>query len=781
MTKNIHKFGGSSLSSAQRYKSVAGIILEHTQPGDCVVVSAAGKTTDTLVKLWQSYQQQDTHVIADILLQLNNHQIDLIEQLLQANTKRNALKILNEELSTITLLAQTGQLQEAQLLAHGELWSARVLAAYLQELNAHACVHDARALFTLNDGQLLHEQNTQQCANLIAHNKINVVTGFIAANTAGDTVTLGRNGSDYSATLLANYCHAKQVCIWTDTQGVFSTDPRKVSKAIKYAKVCRGQANLLARLGNPVLHAKTLSPLKNTDIKLSVRSSFDVQASSTDIVKEGSAKQKRFITTLQNIDLLIVENLSEGDIAHVSQLIQHSLHHFSQNGETYLVVPAISTHQVISYFEGRANINESSLHGCAVIAPEQDISKLHLLAINLLNAHAIEPRFAHQDSGYILLLTDQVIDSDILSILHDKLINKGQEIALIVAGLGNVGEVFIEQLSTQVERLSDDFSIKLVGLVRSQKMLFNPNGIGVSQWKTQFQLEASDYQNQTLLNAIDELDYEHKVIVDITASEKFSRLYPDFVEMDCHLISANKYAGTAPTNWYKALRTSISERNLHWRYNTSVGAGLPINFALADLQNSGDKITRIEGVFSGTLSWLCSKYDGSIIFSDLVLEAQKMGFTEPDPREDLSGRDMQRKLLILARELGVELNLEDISLSALMPDELAQGSWDDFLSKKSQLDSFIQEHAKRAKAQNSVLRYTGLLEIAENEVIAKVGIAYVLQSDVLASLTPGDNIFVINSKWYSDNALVIQGPGAGKEVTAAGVHSDLYWLVYNLR
>ena len=781
MTNNIHKFGGSSLSSAERYKSVAKIILGQAQPGDCVVVSAAGKTTDTLVKLWQSYQQHDTQALADIVLQLNNHQSDLITQLLQGDLKRSALTTLNEELSLVAKLASTEQLQEAALLAYGELWSARLLAAYLQQLNVAACMQDARGLFTLSDGQLLHSQNTQQCSELISQHKINVVTGFIAANTQGDTVTLGRNGSDYSATLLASYCNAKQVYIWTDTQGIFSTDPRKVNKAIKYAKVCRAQANLLARLGNPVLHAKTLSPLKNTDIKLAVRSSFDVQASSTNVVKEGCVKQKRFITTLENIDLLSVEGLVEGEVTQVSQLIQHSLHHFSSAGETYLIVPAVATHQVVSYFAGRANISESNLHGCALVAPEQDINLLSTQARELLNLHNIEPRFVHQDSGYVLLLTDQLIDSDVLNVLHDKLITKGQEIALIVAGLGNVGDVFVSQLSAQLARLSTDFNIKLVGLARSQKLLFNPSGINVQHWKNQWQLEAVDYSSQDLLTAIGQLDYEHKVVIDITASEQFSQLYPDFVALDCHLISANKYAGTAPTPWYKALQHNIAQRNLYWRYNASVGAGLPINFALADLQNSGDKITRIEGVFSGTLSWLCSMYNGATAFSELLLEAQQMGFTEPDPREDLSGRDMQRKLLILARELGVELDLNDIALAPLMPDELALGSWDDFLANKHKLDTFIEEHARNAKLQNAVLRYTGLLSIEPDSVTAKVGLAYVTPNDALANLTPGDNIFVINSQWYSNNALIIQGPGAGKEVTAAGVHSDLYWLIKNLK
>ena len=782
MTINVHKFGGSSLSSASRYQNVKNIIIAHVQAGDCVVVSAAGKTTDTLVKLWESYKIQDAQAVTDILLQLSNHQTHLIEQLLNGELRHHILKCLEDELSVLALQASTEQLQQAALLAHGELWSARLLASYLQQNNVAACSQDARKLFTLNNGSLLNEQNKKQCSELIAHNKVNIVTGFIAANVQGNTVTLGRNGSDYSATLLAHYCDAKQVCIWTDTPGIFSADPRKVKRSVKYEKVCREQANLLARLGNPVLHAKTLSPLKNTNINLIVRSSYDVQATPTEVVKEKTIKAKRFITTLENVDLLTVEDLVEGDISYVSQLIQHSLHHFNQGEKTYLIVPSADTHQVISHFCARANIHESNLHGCAVVAANNDINGLNLKTITLLGTHGVAPSFTHQADDYTLLLTDQRLDSDILSALHNELINEEQKIALVVAGIGNVGEEFIEGLSAQFERVFSDFSIKLVGLVRSKEMLFNADGINVSQWKNQWPQDAHQYTSSDLLNAMSQLTYDHKIVIDITASESFSLLYTDFVRLNCHLISANKFAGTAPTPWYKQLRKSMAERHLFWRYNASVGAGLPINFALTDLQHSGHKITQIEGVFSGTLSWLCSMYDGSKPFSDLVLEAQDMGFTEPDPREDLSGRDMQRKLLILARELGIELELADIALSPLMPEILSQGDWPSFIKNKAQLDVFIQTHAKKANQQNKVLRYTGSLAItADNKVTAKVGLVYVAQETALANLTPGDNIFVINSQFYTSNALVIQGPGAGKEVTAAGIHSDLYWLLQKLK
>ncbi|MBD1583847.1 bifunctional aspartate kinase/homoserine dehydrogenase II [Pseudoalteromonas sp. S16_S37] len=782
MTKVVHKFGGSSLSSAERYQAVAQIVLSHCQAGDCVVVSAAGKTTNTLVKLWESYLQDDSQGFSDILLQVENHQAELIRALFELHQQQTLLAQLGEELQLITSNAKQRTLHEATLLAHGELWSARLLACYLSQLGFAAEYIDARNLFTLHHGQLLHQQNRQACIEQLKGDLLYVVTGFIASDVEKNTVTLGRNGSDYSATLLASYIDADAVSIWTDTQGVFSTDPRKVANAIKYPKVCRAQAHLLARLGNPVLHAKTLSPLKHSKIKLQVRSSFDVEAPPTEIVKEGYSKAKRFITTFEDLDLVRVDAIAPGEVGQLSQMIQHSIHHFNAQGETYILVPAQSTHRVLKALSGRANIVESALQGFAVVAPSANIAQLQAQAAQLLHEQNIVVRFNHQDNEYALFLTDQAIDSDVLAILHDKLVNKGRELAVVIAGLGNVGEVFVNQCQPQVAHLQQQFDVKVVALLRSKKMLFAANGISLSAWQQQWQNEAVTYNNDDLIERIGELDYEHKVVIDITASEEFSKLYPQLIKQDCHLISANKYAGTAENTWYQQLREQLNERNLHWRYNTSVGAGLPINFALADLQHSGDKVTQIEGVFSGTLSWLCSSFDGSKPFSSLVLEAKNMGYTEPDPREDLSGRDMQRKLLILARDIGLTLDLADIELEPLMPDNLAHGSWDEFLACKEELDSFYGHLYQQAKAQDKVLRYTGSLQVsASGKATAKVGIAYVDKSSAIANLTPGDNIFVIKSVWYEHNPLVLQGPGAGKEVTAAGVHSDLYWLVQRLK
>ncbi|MCG7569772.1 bifunctional aspartate kinase/homoserine dehydrogenase II [Pseudoalteromonas sp. CNC9-20] len=780
MTQVVHKFGGSSLSNAARYHAVANIIIGNSQLGDVVVVSAAGKTTDTLVKLWQAYQQHDSHGYHDVLQLLRTHQHELIDELLAAHQAHALQSQLNSELQRIAEQLQTNTLDEASLLAHGELWSARLLATYLQQLGYAAQDLDARQLLCVHQGQLLHLDNEKLCERHIARDKINVVTGFIAADSNQQTVTLGRNGSDYSATLLARYVNAKQVCIWTDTQGVFSTDPRKVADALKYQKICRGQANRLAQLGNPVLHAKTLSPLQGSAIKLSVRSSYDSGASGTEIVREGYCKHKRFLTTIEGVDLYRVSSLKVDELATLSQLIQHTIGHFQQQGVDFLIVPSAHSTLISRELGERGQLVESNLNGCALVSPNQYTQQGYQEMLACLEQLNLTIRFSHCDQDYALVLTDQIIDADSLGKVHRTLIGAHQQIAVIVAGLGNVGSVFLQQFTQQLARLEQHFEVKLVGLLRSRSMLFDPCGLDPQNWQGQWLEQAVPYQSEQLCERLNELDYEHKVVIDITASESFSGLYPDFVRANCHLISANKYAGTAPHSWYQSLRNELAERNLKWRYNTSVGAGLPINFALADLQRSGDEITRIQGVFSGTLSWLCSHYDGSQAFSELLFAAQKLGFTEPDPREDLSGRDVQRKLLILARELGLQLDIDDIELSPLMPESLAQGSWQDFLDNIALLDDFVGTHAQQAQKEQKVLRYNADLRIVDGKVKAQVGLVAVAQSNPLAGLSPGDNIFVINSRWYAQNALVIQGPGAGKEVTAAGVHSDLYWLIESL-
>ena len=355
-----------------------------------------------------------------------------------------------------------------------------------------------------------------------------------------------------------------------------------------------------------------------------------------------------------------------------------------------------------------------------------------------------------------------------------------RHIGLVVAGLGNIGKRFLELLPSQLNRASELENLHLVGLVTSQKALINNDGIDANEAITQFNQYAQAYDNEQLLAWLANHPYDELVVVDITPSQSFSDLYLSFFEQGIHVIGANKWAASSSAKSYHALINAAEKSQSIWLGNTTVGAGLPINYAIKDLLDSGDKITEISGIFSGTLSWLFETYTGEQSFSGLVLEALNQGLTEPDPREDLSGRDVQRKLLILARTAGFELSLEDISCQNLVPEELANVSKDQFLSRVSELDDFFQSRFQQAKDEQACIRYIARLTVGDEGIKASVGIEVIAHDDAFANISPGDNIFKVHSQWYGENPLVIRGPGAGRDVTAGGLHSDLVHICKQL-
>lgn len=781
----VFKFGGSSLANSERYRAVAQIIASHLGSEGYVVVSAAGKTTDTLLNWFAAVQAGQQIKASEIRHSLFALQAGLIQGLLPESEQAPLLALLQEELTTAASLLQAEHAScPAAVQGLGELWSARLLAAFIASTGSEAHCIDARALFCVRDGALLAEHSLAALAEVRARTGIKVVTGFIARDEQGHTVTLGRNGSDYSAALLASIVGAQQVTIWTDTQGLYSADPRIVRGAIKYNKVCRNQSEVLAKLGNPVLHVKTLKPLLNTDIELVIRSSYEPYAGFTRVVPQGEAKQKRFITVLsQHVGLqLSAENLPF--ISQLETVLQQPIVRLPSQPQRFFVpqsalaqVQNVAAQQQVALTELYAN--------CALTALVCESGAARVLANKALAVVRSNSELLCHDQAddYLLFVSQERLTEPALQQLHEQCVRLRNALAVIVAGVGNVGETFLNQLVNQQQALNQAYPVALVGVVNSKKQVFDATGLVIADWQNTFAHAAVDYQEAELLDAIAALDFEHKVVVDITPSAYFAQLYPQFVARGCHLISANKQAGTADFHWYQQLQQQLAHKQLHWRYNTTVGAGLPVNYALTDLQRSGDRIERIEGVFSGTLSWLGVHYTGAQAFSELVLQAKALGYTEPDARDDLSGKDVQRKLLILARELGLSLDLDDIELTPLMPAQLAQGDWASFIGQREQLDQYLAELSASAQQANGVIRYVAELDLTaadgnagEGRIVARVAPKIVSKDSALAAMKAGDNIFQIQSHWYHDNPLVIQGPGAGREVTACGIHSDLYWL-----
>lgn len=783
---HVHKFGGSSLATAQCIERVVDIIRRNCQLNDLIVVSANGDTTDALFSIYQQAIECDGTLILSIE-QLRSTQTELIKTLLNSSSAARLIDELAIDIRQLTFwLTSEPSMYRNELLAFGELWSARLLSAVLSEHVCPSYYLDARDFLVINnekdcivDTSLSIKQFNEQ----VKSDRLAIITGYITKNTIGETCTLGRNGSDYSATIMASLSGALNVTLWTDVDGIYSADPRVVPLARKLHRLPNGVAKELGRLGNPVLHAKTLQPLTNHSTHLHVASSFDSQTTGTEIGKFGQiAKQELSVTYLN--DLMLVQSTfligASGEFANnefsaiccdqqkgfiVIHQEQHKAleqwleSHDAKVSFTPVSILATVGHRVVHHGDVKARFIRALKHSQA----------LHI--VNSDNGHSLIAVFTQPCTG------------ELLNNIHHAMTKDARNIGVVVVGIGNIGEKFLKLLPAQLNRVPALENVHLVGLVSSKKALFNTDGLDVNQAMNLYHQEAKPYDNQLLMTWLKNHPYDELVVVDITPSEPFSLLYGEFFKEGIHVIGANKWAASSDINNYQHLLSTAKQHKSLWLGNTTVGAGLPINFSIADLLNSGDEIHEISGIFSGTLSWLFENYDGSVNFSTLLLDALSQGITEPDPREDLSGRDVQRKLLILARAAGFELSLEDITCHNLVPESLQGLSTAEFLTQASQLDGVFSTHLQLALTQGGCIRYVARFRV-QNEVgnnlncqnkgfSAQVGLEILSRSDAFASLTPGDNIFQIKSGWYQKNPLIIRGPGAGREVTAGGLHSDL--------
>jgi aspartokinase/homoserine dehydrogenase 2 len=781
---HVHKFGGSSLATTQCIERVVDIIRQNCQLDDLVVVSANGNTTDDLFNIYELAVENGQDLLVAIEA-LKQSQSVLISELLNKSSAAVLIDILSDDIEQLTVWLTDQPCQyHADMLAYGELWSARLLSAVLSEQVCPSYSIDARDFLVINndkDCAVDNQSSSKQFQQNLQKGKLAVITGYITKNAQGKTCTLGRNGSDYSATIIASLSGALNVTLWTDVDGIYSADPRVVPLARKLHRLPNGVAKELGRLGNPVLHAKTLQPLTNHSTHLHVASSFDPEISGTEIGKFGQiAKQELSVTSLN--DLLLVQSTSL-----TGSLGEQANHEFSaiccDVKQGFIVI-----HQAQQKFVSQWLASHDT---------EVSFTPVSILAIvghSVVNQGNIQARFKralkHSQVLYvvnslsehsIIAVLQQSCTGELLNNVHHDMTKDARHIGVVVAGLGNIGQRFLELLPRQLNRIPALENVHLVGLVASNKALLNTDGIDVARAIKLYERDAKPYDNALLMSWLTNHPYDELIVVDITPSEHFSHLYGDFFKEGIHVIGANKWAASSSTKQYNTLVTTAAENKSLWLGNTTVGAGLPINFAINDLLNSGDQIIEISGIFSGTLSWLFETYDGSVPFSRLLLDALSQGITEPDPREDLSGRDVQRKLLILARMAGFELSLEDIECQNLVPQALQDLSIKDFLAQADQLDTYFAEQLAQASAKQSCIRYIAKFAINEQgKSTAKVYLAVLPNNNAFARLTPCDNIFLIKSLWYQDNPLIIQGPGAGRDVTTGGLHSDLVSICQQL-
>ncbi|AUG98985.1 bifunctional aspartate kinase/homoserine dehydrogenase II [Prodigiosinella confusarubida] len=792
--RQLHKFGGSSLADVKCYQRVAGIMAEYSRPGDLMVVSAAGSTTNQLIS-WLKFSQVDRISAHQIQQVLRRYQSDLITGLLPAESADLLTAEFIHDLERLAALLD-GKITDAvyaEVVGHGEIWSARLMSAVLNQKEMSASWLDARQFLRAERAaqpQVDEGQSWPLLQQLLAQHADQrlVVTGFICRNKAEETVLLGRNGSDYSATQIGALAGVERVTIWSDVAGVYSADPRKVKDACLLPLLRLDEASELARLAAPVLHTRTLQPVSGSDIDLQLRCSYQPEQGSTRIERVlASGTGAKIVTSHDDVCLIEVKIPEEHDFQRVQKDVEQLLK------RAQIKPLATGVHQDRSLLQlcYTSEVVESAWQTLEQAALPVQLGLREGLALvamvgagvgkNPLHSHRFYQQLKDQPIEFIWQAEDDISLVAVLRVgptehvvrgLHHSLFRAEKRIGLVLFGKGNIGSRWLELFSREQSLISarTGFEFILAGVVDSTRSLLNYDGLDASRVLAFFDEDAKEHDGEDLFLWMRAHPYDDLVVLDVTASPAVADLYLDFASYGFHVISANKLAGASGGDNYRQIRDAFAKTGRYWLYNATVGAGLPVNYAVRDLRESGDSILAISGIFSGTLSWLFLQFDGTVPFTELVDQAWQQGLTEPDPRVDLSGQDVMRKLVILAREAGYEIEPTQVRVESLVPAGCENGSVDQFFEDGESLNQQMEQRLEAANEMGLVLRYVARFDAHGK---ARVGVEAVRPDHPLAALLPCDNVFAIESRWYRDNPLVIRGPGAGRDVTAGAIQSDL--------
>jgi aspartokinase/homoserine dehydrogenase 1 len=810
----IHKFGGSSLADADCFRRVAGILLAYDDSRMGVVVSAMGGMTDALINLALTAEQDDAsygaalHAIGDRYSETANALLsgDALVGVLDAWGSDSADVI--DVLKAIALVKSAPQRSRDVVAGYGEIWSARLLAAYLgQEAPAKGGQWlDARSVVTVRDAELgptvLWDESQTKMDKVLAENfqGILVITGFIAADEAGLQTTLGRNGSDHSAAIFAALTKADELTIWTDVDGVMSADPNRVPEAQVIDRLTYNEAMELAYFGAKVIHPQTLGPAVDNNIPVTIRSSLDptlpgsrIEAGSvpSDNIKGITAIGGMALVNLEGSGMIGVPGTADRLFASlktagvsVTLISQASSEH-----SICIAVPqnlAERARQVVSdtfaeeLENGQIQSVDITENQSIVAVVGDDMAGTPGIAAKFFGTLAragVNIRAIAQGSSErnISAVVDSEEATKALRAAHSGFYLSAKTISIGLIGPGTVGAALLRQIEKQSDNLKAKFNLDLRvrAISRSQKMLMADRRIDLSDWEGGFESESVDADLDEFVDHLKPDHLPHAVIIDCTASDHISSNYADWLARGIHVITPNKKAFSNSFVDYKALQAAADHGSSHYFYETTVGAALPVISTLCDLIQTGDEVRSIRGIFSGTLAYLFNVYDGTTPFSEIVREAKESGYTEPDPRDDLSGMDVARKLTILARELGQETEIGDFPVQNLVPEALRDCSIEEFLEALPDYDDAMDALYQEAAAENKQLRYVAMLDAEGN---ASVGLQAVDETHAFCNINLTDNIVQFETERYSANPLVIQGPGAGPEVTAAGVFADLLRL-----
>lgn len=815
---HILKFGGSSLSNPDRIKNVVGIINKSltgsSQP--VVVVSALGGITDQLVKLCELIPTDKTRCEA-LILEIEQRHLLIIKALLpmaqQPSVMAEVMATCNELAGIAKGASLVGELTlrtRDLILSFGERLSAFVIAQVIKAESGNAVFVDARHVIR-TDANFGHARVDFEITNKLiqeyfdATPGLKVVTGFIGSTSLQQTTTLGRSGSDYTASILGAALKADCIEIWTDVDGVMTADPRFVKEAQSIEQLSYNEAMEISHFGAKVIFPATMQPAMAAGIPIRVKNTFNPGHIGTLISKE-SDKGSGFIkgiSSLKDICLINLEGSGMVGVAGVSArmfkvMAQHQI-------SVILISQASSEHSIcIGIMQEEAETacqllrrtfaDELQAGLISDINYEGDLAVVAVVGENMrrmpgvsarvfgpLGRNGINVKAICQGSSElnISIVIQQKDLKKGLRVLHQSLFNyEILQLNLYIAGTGAIGSKLLEMIKKQSSSLAEQkISLNLCGICNSRKMLISEETIEIEKWADLLSTEAAVADLETFADSILQQNLENSVFIDVTASDEPVKYYNKFLTANVAIVTANKRANTQKMQQYNLLHQSAAKRNTPFHYETNVGAGLPVIGVLQSLINSGDQINKIEAVLSGTMNYLLSEYDGSKPFSEIVFEARENGYSEPDPRDDLSGMDVARKCLILARECGWDIEEADIEIEPLMNAESA-GAKDVpafFLALKTYDQPFHNRYEK-ARQNAKRLRYVAVIESGK----AKISVMEVDETHAFYSLRGTENCISLTTSYYLQYPLVVKGPGAGINVTSAGVLADIVRIAEGL-
>jgi bifunctional aspartokinase / homoserine dehydrogenase 1 len=812
----VHKFGGTSVYDASCFRKVADII--ESQPGQrlAVVLSACKGVTDVLLALVQQAERQDASVTSQLQALRERHRA-IAETLLDAPAAAKWLAQFDRDradlegvLHTTSLMRSAAQNVRDLVAGYGELWSTTLFSAYLSVRRKGAADSvrwlDARQCVVADWGSLgptvqwdssrahLTETGAADFAGTL------IIPGFVARTTAGVQTTLGRNGSDFSASIFGALLDAIEIHIWTDVDGVLSADPRRVPNAQVIDQLSYNEAMELAYFGAKVIHPQTMAPAVGRSIPIYIRNTFAPDHPCTLIcAKPASELTVKGITTIEDIALVNIEGAGMIGVPGTAHRLFGALREegisvilISQGSSEHSICCAIPAPQATRAERVvRAAFSRELEEG--QIQSVDTAGDLAILAVvgdgmagtpgvsakvfNALGSAAVNVRAIAQGASErnISVVVDSKQATRALRATHASFYLSPNTLSIGVIGPGTVGRVLLDQLASQQARLSREFKIDLRvrAIMASRNMYLSDRGVDLAHWREEFEKAPVPANLERFVEHVQVEYLPHTVIIDCSADETVARHYRAWLEQGIHIVTPNKKANSAEMEYYDSLRAARRVSGSHYLYEGTVGAGLPVIQTLRDLRETGDEIDSIEGIFSGTLAYLFNVYDGTVPFSAIVRDAKQRGYTEPDPRDDLSGTDVARKLIILAREMGLRLEMGDVKVESLVPIDLRKGSIDEFLGGLTQYDAAMKLRYEAARKAGKVLRFVGRIT-ARGE--ATVGVVELDAKHAFANIALTDNVVRFATSRYCNNPLIVQGPGAGPEVTAGGVFADLLRL-----